>query len=45
MEKGWAVLILHAAASFMRMEAQRFQCAGEGRLRAGAGGGGRGGLK
>lgn len=30
MEKGWVVLILRAAVSFMRMEAQHFQCAGEG---------------
>lgn len=33
--KGWAVLILHAAVSFMRMETQHFQCADEGGRRTG----------
>lgn len=35
MEKGLAFLLLPAAVSFMRMEAQHFQCAGEGGPRTG----------
>lgn len=35
MEKGLAVLILRAAVSFMRMEAQHVQPAGEGGWRTG----------